>query len=404
MTRPLTSIKVSEKVHWVGASDWNIRNFHGYSTQRGTTYNAYLILADKITLVDSVKYPFREELLARIASVVPPEKIDYVVSNHSEMDHSGALPWIVDRVRPEKVFASQNGVKALAAHFGPFHEVHPLKTGDRLSLGNMELSFVETRMLHWPDSMFSYLKEEQVLFSQDAFGMHLATSRIFDDENSEAILDWEAKKYFANILMPFSDLILKALKEFAALKLPVRMILPDHGPVWRANPGKILSRYQEWSLQPTSPKAVIAYDTMWGSTAMMAQSIGEGLRLEGLEIKEFCLTESHRSDVVTELLDAGALIVGSPTINNNMFPTVADILCYVRGLRPKNKIGAAFGSFGWSGEAVPQIAEALNAMGISLPAEPLKFKYVPSDADLMKCRELGAGLGRSVKETAVKKI
>ena len=390
--------KITDKVFWTGAIDWNIRNFHGYSTERGTTYNAYLVMADKITLVDTVKYPFREELLSRISSVIPPEKIDYIISNHSETDHSGALPYIIEKTRPEKVFVSNNGAKALNAHFGDIGPLVPVKTGDKISLGNMDVSFIETKMLHWPDSMFSYLHGEEILFSQDGFGMHLASSKLFDDENDYAILEQEAAKYYANILLPFSDLVIKCLDLYKSLNLKMKYLAPDHGPVWREHIGDILGLYEKWAQQKPQRRAVIIYDTMWNSTAMMADSIAEGLRIAGIPVRLYQMTASHRSDVVTEVMNSGAVFVGSPTMNNNIFPTVADILCYLKGLKPKNKIGAAFGSFGWSGESVPLLNEHMKGMGIELVSDGISAKYVPDDKNLLECRELGIQAGRKLNE------
>ena len=390
--------KITEKVFWTGAMDWTIRNFHGYSTQRGTSYNAYLVIADKITLVDTVKYPFREELLSRISSVIPPEKIDYIISNHSEMDHSGALPYIIEKTRPEKVFVSVNGAKALRAHFGDIGPLVPVKTGDKISLGNMDVSFIETKMLHWPDSMFSYLHGEEILFSQDGFGMHLASSKLFDDENDYAILEQEAAKYYANILLPFSDLITKCVDLYKSLNLKVKYLAPDHGPVWRKHIGDILGLYEKWAQQKPQRRAVIIYDTMWNSTAMMADAIAEGLRVAGVPVRLYPMTASHRSDAVTEVMNSGAVFVGSPTMNNNIFPTIADILCYLKGLKPKNKIGAAFGSFGWSGESVPQLGEFMKGMGIELVSEGISVKYVPDESALLKCRDLGLEAGRRLNE------
>ncbi len=389
MSESFTSIPITDRVHWVGAIDWDIRDFHGYSTSRGTTYNAFLILADKVTLIDTVKAPFREELLSRIRSVIDPSRIQYIVSNHAEMDHSGCLPEMIDIIQPEKVFASAMGVKALAAHFNRDLNLETVKDGDRIDLGNCHLSFMETRMLHWPDSMFSFLEEDQLLFSQDAFGMHLATSERFDDEIDDWILHFEAAKYYANILLPFSNLIQKLVAKIATTGWKFKMILPDHGPVWRSDLDRIINWYAGWAEQKPTRKAVVAFDTMWGSTELMARAISEGLLEGGSQSKLMPLSASHRSDVATEILDAGALIIGSPTINANMYPTIADLLSYLRGLKPKNMTAAAFGSYGWSCQAVPQIESILTDMGLELPMDAVKVVYVPNNDDLEKCRELG---------------
>lgn len=396
MTQPLRAVRVSEHVYWVGAIDWNIRDFHGYLTDQGTTYNAYLVVADKITLIDTVKAPFKDELLARVASVVDPTSIDYIISNHSELDHSGCLPEVIEAVRPEKVFASTMGVKHLDAHFRLGSRVTAVADGQELSLGNMKLSFVETRMLHWPDSMLSYLPEEEVLFSNDAFGMHLASGRRFDDEVS----GWEhqAAKYYANILMPLSPLVARALEKVTLLGIKIGTIAPDHGPIWRKDPGRIIQLYSQWASRKLTRKAVVAYDTMWQSTATMARAIGEGLFAGGADPRVMCLKSSHRSDVVTELLDAGALVVGSSTLNNNMLPEMADLLTYVKGLKPKGLIGGAFGSYGWSGESVGQVRESLAAMGVETPEPDVKARFVPDDQALEQCFNLGFALAKRLPQ------
>ena len=400
MSETFKAVKVTDNVYWVGAIDWDIRNFHGYSTGRGSTYNAYLVVAEKITLLDTVKAPFFEEMMARIASVVQPEKIDYLISNHSEMDHTGALPQTIAAIKPEKILASKMGVKALAGHFHMDREIIPVSDSASLDLGNMRLTFLETRMCHWPDSMVSYLHEDQLLFSQDAFGMHLASEERFADELDRQILDEESAKYYANILLGLSSFVAKALKKISDLGIELSIVAPDHGPIWRGEDiERIIGDYGRWAGQEPTNKAVIVYDTMWGSTAKMARAIGEALAGGGTKVKLLCVNTSHRSDVVTELLDAGALVVGSPTINNNIFPTVADVMIYVKGLRPRNLVGAAFGSYGWSGEAPKQLQAMLTEMGLNMVAEPLRLTYVPDEGALAKCRELGEEISRQLRQT-----
>jgi len=392
------AVKISESVYWVGAIDWTIREFHGYATHRGSTYNAYLILADKITLIDTVKAPFVEELLERIRSVINPEDIAYIVSNHTEMDHSGCLSEIIRAVHPEKVFASVMGAKALTQHFTLPQEIVPLKTGDELSLGNKTLAFTETRMLHWPDSMFSYLKEERLLFSQDGFGMHLASEERFTDELDPGVLKYEAATYFANILLPYANLITALLDKVKASGLDIDVIAPDHGPIWRKNLSDILDSYRVWAEQKPTNKAIVLYDTMWHSTERMARAVEEGLREGGARVKVMAMNASHRSDVAYEILDAGALVVGSPTLNNNIFPTMADVLTYLKGLRPKNLVGAAFGSYGWSGESAGQLNDILREMKVEIVAEPVKSQYVPTQGVLAQCHALGLNVARRLKE------
>lgn len=391
------AIKLSDNVYWVGAIDWGLKEFHGYET-RGTTYNAYLILGDKITLIDTVKADFRDELLARISSVIEPSKIDYIVSNHSEMDHTGSLPSIIDLVKPDKVFASKEGAKALAEHFSLPIGITPVSDGEKLDLGGKTLSFIETRMVHWPDSMFSYLVEDGILFSQDAFGMHLASSERFDNEISEGALDYEAAKYYANIINPFSNIVSKVIARLADSKLNFNIIAPDHGPVWQAHINRILDLYNKWSSPKPTLKAIIVYDTMWHSTEKMAFAIGEGLQAGGAKPKIMPLATFHASDIVTETLDAGAMIVGSPTFNSGPLPSVAGFLQYARGLKIRHVIGASFGSYGWSPGAVKQIGETLSSMRIELVGEGVQAKYTPSPEALDQCYQLGSQIADKLKE------
>jgi flavorubredoxin len=397
MKNTFKAVQVTEDVWWVGAIDWNIRDFHGYQTRRGSTYNAYLILADTITLIDTVKAPFREEMLARIASIVDPGKIEYIVSNHSEMDHSGSLPEVIRAVNPKKVFASAVGAKTLTELFPLDREITAVKDGETLSLGNRTLTFLETRMLHWPDSMFAYLNEEQLLFSQDAFGMHYASLERFADECDPAVLAYEAATYYANIILPYSPLVLKLIEKVTAAGLTFRTIAPDHGPIWRKETGGIIASYGKWAAQKPEAKAVVVYATMWHSTEMMARAISEGLAAGGLHVKLMSMDEVHRSDVVYELLGAGALAVGSPTLNNHILPNMADILTYMKGLKPRNLIGAAFGSFGWSGEAVKEIEEILSEMKVEKAGEGIRVKNVPDAQVLARCYELGRTMAEKVR-------
>ena len=397
MTSPFSAVKITDDVWWVGAIDWNIRDFHGYVTKRGSTYNAYLIMADKITLIDTVKAPFREEMLARIASVVDPGKIAYIVSNHSEMDHSGCLAEVIKAVDPEKVFASPVGAKSLKEILTVDREITGVKDAETLSLGNRSLTFMETRMLHWPDSMFTYLNEERILFSQDAFGMHYASLERFDDEVDPAILAYEAATYYANILLPYSPLVLKLLEKVTAAGLDFRIIAPDHGPIWRKDIGGIIERYGKWAAQKPSEKAVVVYGTMWHSTEKMARAISEGLSKGVLNVKLMSMSEVHRSDVMYEILGAGAIAVGSSTLNNNMLPMMADVMTYMKGLKPKNLLGAAFGSFGWSGEAVKQLEQLLAEMKVESAGGGISVRNVPDGAILARCYELGLTMADKVR-------
>ena len=396
MSHHFQAVKVSERVWWVGVIDWTIRDFHGYGTPRGTTYNAYLVLGEKPILIDTVKKPFLEELLSRIRSVVKPEEIAYIISNHTEMDHSGSLPEMIELCKPEKVFASVKGVENLSYHFELPVEITPVKDGDSLNLAGLNFTFLETRMLHWPDSMFSYFAEEKILFSSDAFGMHLASSERFDDELDEAVMEWEAKKYYANIILLYSPLVLKLLERVGNLGIEIKIIAPDHGPIWRSKISWILELYKKWAEHQPTKKAVVVYDTMWKSTEKLARAIEEGLSSEGIEVKVMKLRESHRSDVITELMEAGAIAVGSPTLNNNLFPTVADFLTYMKGLRVKPLAGVVFGSYGWSGESVRLLKKWLEEMKIELAGE-FSCQFVPKEKDLEEAKALGKKLAQRLR-------
>ena len=316
------------------------------------------------------------------------------------MDHSGSLPRVIEQVKPEKVFASPMGVKALKAHFRPEMDITAVKDGESMNLGGVSLSFMETRMLHWPDSMITYVAEDRLLFSQDGFGMHLAAGRRFADEIPISVRDEENARYYANILLPYSPVVLKLLERVAASGLDIRVIAPDHGPILRtpADIEHALGEYARWAAQAPTLKAVVVFDTMWGSTERMGRAAAEALIDEGVDVKVMPLKSNHRSDVATELLDAGALLVGTATLNNGMLPAVADVLTYVKGLKPRNLVGGAFGSFGWSGEGAKHVNEVLEQMAVELVREPLSVKYVPDGIALDACRSLGAGVAARLKE------
>ncbi|MBN2689760.1 MAG: FprA family A-type flavoprotein [Gammaproteobacteria bacterium] len=393
------AIKISENTYWVGAIDWGLRDFHGYATNRGTTYNAYLILDnDGAILIDTVKAPFYAEMMARISSIIDPKSIKYIISNHAEMDHSGSLPQAIQDIKPAKVYASKMGVTALKDHFNMDLGIEVAPT--ELTLGHAKLKFIETRMLHWPDSMFTFFENDGILFSQDGFGMHLASSKIFADENNREIVYYESAKYFANILLPYTPFIKKLFTALPSLNLNIKMIAPDHGPIWRTKEDIdfILSNWQKWSEQKYYNKAVILYDTMWQSTAKLARSIADGLMDNGVEVVVMPISVVHRSDISTELLEAGALLIGSPTINQQIFPSIADSICYLKGLKPQNLIGQVFGSHGWAGEALKILTKDLTEMGVELAAEPLGVKYVPNENDLIQAHELGAKIAKTLQQ------
>ncbi len=394
----MEAIEIADGIYSVGVTDWNIRDFHGYSTDLGTTYNSFLIMDEQTVLIDTVKAGFADQLLDNIARVVDPKKIDLVISNHTEMDHTGGLARVMHRIGEDKpVYCSKMGHKNLAKHFRQKWNYRPVANGEQLSIGKRTLTFLETRMIHWPDSMFTYLKEDQILFSSDGFGQHYAGPEKFDDQIGDAIMD-HAKKYFANILLLYSTHIQKLLENVMGLGLEFKMICPDHGVIWRQDPAKIIDAYVRWCRQEPQQKAVVLYDTMWHSTEKMAEAVTAGLNSEGVAARPFHVRKSHRSEIMTEVMDAGAVVVGSPTLNNQLFPSLADILTYMKGLKPLNKIGAAFGSYGWSGEAVKMIAKELEAMKFEIVAPGLRVQYVPDGQALQACYELGRKVGQAVKK------
>jgi flavorubredoxin len=388
--------KIADGVYDVGVIDWNIRDFHGYSTDRGTSYNAYLVIDEKVALIDTVKAPFADQLIGNISQIIDPGKIDVVVSNHTEMDHSGSLPRIMNRVGEDKpLYCSKMGARNLASHFPNPWNYHPVNEGETLSLGKRTLTFMETRMIHWPDSMFTYLNEDHILFSSDGFGQHYAGFEKFDDQAGADLMQ-QAKKYYANILMLYAPRILKLIEKVVASGIRIDMICPDHGVIWRKDPAGIIEAYLKWSRQEPEKKAVVVYDTMWKSTETMANAIAEGISLTGVRVKPIHIRSSHRSDIMTDVLDAAAVVVGSPTLNNQMFPTVADVLTYMKGLKPVNKIGGAFGSYGWSGESVKQVAAELAAMKFEMIEAGPRLQYVPDGDGIAACIEYGKKIGEAV--------
>jgi flavorubredoxin len=389
--------EIKDKIYWVGAIDWNIRDFHGYSTYKGTTYNAFLVKDEKIALFDTVKKSHLNELVHHIKQLVDPTDIDYLIVNHVEMDHSGSLPEIVDLVKPEKIFCSKMGLKAINEHFHP--EDWPLEAvsnGQTISLGSKTVQFLETRMLHWPDSMFSYFPEDKLLISSDAFGQHLASSERFDDQVDFSELMEQTAKYYANILTLYSPLIRKLLAKVQDMGLEIDMIAPDHGVIWRSHIGDVLKAYGDWSQNKGKRKALVIYDTMWASTEKMAKAVVAGINMTGASVKLINLAHSHRSDVMADVLNAKAVILGCATLNNGMLPRMAGFLMYMRGLKPTNKIGAAFGSFGWSGEAVKLMNRAMEDMKFDIIEPGLRVKYVPGHTDLSECVEMGKRIGQAV--------
>lgn len=377
-------VKLKEGIYWVGGIDWKLRNFHGYSTGRGSTYNAYLIIDEKITLIDTVKEYLYDEMIERISKIADPAKIDVIVSNHVEMDHSGSLPKIMQVCPGAQIYASPNGVRGLKAHYRKAWNFKEVKEGDSLSLGKRSLSFLLTPMVHWPDNMVSYCPEEKILFSNDSFGQHIASSERFDDEYPVDTIREEAAKYYANIVWPYSAQVRKELE--AASALDFEMIAPSHGLVIRSHVNEIVSQYQKWADLEMIKKAVVVYDTMWKSTEKMAVSIASAFEATGYKVRLMSLQENHISDIMTELLDARILCVGSPTLNNNMLPTVAAFLTYLKGLSPGGRNALAFGSYGWGGQSVALMENELETAGFTL-IDGFKIKYIPDGDQLRHIKE-----------------
>jgi len=394
------AFELAKGVYWVGVVDWDLKSFHGHelTTHRGSSYNSYLIVDEKIVLVDSVWGPFADKLIKNISEIVDPAKIDMVVANHSESDHSGGLPTVMRQVPNATVVVSERGRESIEGHYHQPWNFKTVKTGDRINIGKRDLVFIEAPMLHWPDSMFTYLTGDNILMPNDAFGQHLAASFRFNDQVDQAELYQEAIKYYANILTPFSPMVTRKINEVLALNLPVNMIAPSHGIIWRQNPLQIVQKYLEWSAQKPEPSAVILFDTMWEGTYRMAEAIGVGLAESGIKYTKHNMAVSDRNDVNTEVFKAKAVILGSPTFNQGVLPTIRPVMEDLRGLKFLNKIGAAFGTYGWSGEAVSILEEHLKLCKIPLAAESVKAKWQPTESDLARCKELGKKIAQAIKE------
>jgi len=391
----MEKVELKKGIYWVGAIDWNVRDFHGYSTPFGSTYNAYLILDEKNVLVDTVKAPFYLEMLGRISEVIDPAKIDIVVSNHVEMDHSGSLLQIVERIGSPLVVTSERGKKGLEKHYQQSLKFRTVKSGETLSIGHRTLSFVEAPMLHWPDSMFTYIKEDQLLLPNDAFGQHFASCQRFEDEVGDDVMR-HAAKYYANILWPLAPLILKKVDEVVKMGIPIDMIAPSHGLIWRKDPNRIIQAYVEWSQGKTAKKVLVIYDTMWGSTEKMAKAILKGLIDEGADARLLHLRSNHRSDIIEEMLKARGILLGSPTLNNGMFPTMGDFLTYMRGLRPKGKSFGLFGSHGWGGGAIKEMRRHLEMEKFEIWEKELSVQFIPNSEELGSAIQFGREFAKKV--------
>jgi flavorubredoxin len=387
-------VELKSGIYWVGAIDWNIRNFHGYSTRKGTTYNAYLVIGEKIALVDTVKAPFYGEMLERINHIIAPEEIDYLITNHVEMDHSGSLPFLRETLPRIQILCSPRAEGELKEHYGDEIPLKVVKTGDILELGRKTLTFVEVPMVHWPDSMVTYVKEDKVLLPNDAFGQHIASSERFDDELGWETIRPELTKYYANIVMPYGPQVLKALEALKGIE--VEVIGPSHGIIWRKYIPQLLETYQRWAKGETEERVLIVYDTMWGSTEKMAKAINRGLTEEGIPTKMYRLTGSDMSDIVKEVLEASGLVLGTPTLNNNVFPSVAAFATYIKGLRPKGRIAAVFGSYGWGVGTTKALRADLEAAGMEV-LEEFQVKFVPLGEALDKCEGLGRRVAQRIR-------
>lgn len=389
----MNKVELAQGVYFVGAVDWNVRDFHGYTTPRGVTYNAFLIVDEKVCLIDTVKAPFAGELIERISQIIDPAKIDYVVTNHIEPDHASGLPAVMEKATNATVVITDKGREGALKYYGNY-DYKVVKDGDVLDLGRNKLHFIPLPMLHWPDSMACYLDGEQILFSNDAFGQHISTTKRFDDENDLGEVLYEAAKYYANILMPFNKLVPKALSK--ASQVPIKMIAPSHGVVWRSHIPQIVEKYEQWSKGKASAKVIIAYDSMWGATEKMARRILDGVAAAGVKGKLYRLSGADRSEVIWDLLEAKGILIGSSTLNNGLMPTVGALLIYMKGLKPTNKIGGAFGAYGWAGGAQKTIEEMLTDAGVTIEQTNLAIKWSPEEAELERCFQYGLEFGKRV--------
>jgi flavorubredoxin len=395
------AVELKDGVYWVGFVDWNLKKFHGheYSTHRGTTYNAYLIVDEKIALVDTVWGPYSQQLIENIKKIIDIKKIDYVIANHAETDHSGGLPELMKIIPDATVVVSEKGNESIFKHYHENWKFKIVKSGESISLGKNNLVFVAAPMLHWPDSMFTYLTGKNILMPNDAFGMHYASSGRFNDEVDMIEVYQEAIKFYANILTPFSDLVIRKIDEFKKLNITVDIIAPSHGIIWRKDPLQIVNKYYEWATQKNDGSVVIIYDTMWNATEKMAKAISEGLEMEGVKFKLFNMAVSDRNDVLTEVFKTKGIIIGSPTLNNGLLPTIKPILEDLKGLKFKNKVGAAFGSYGWSGENVKLIEENLEKARIKKLQDGIKIKWQPTKEELEKCVEFGRNFAKGLRSS-----
>ncbi len=370
----MKAIKLSDNTFWVGSIDWDLRNFHGYLTPRGSTYNAFLVIDKKITLIDTVKGCLFDQMFERIKSIIDPAKIDYIVSNHVEMDHSGALPQIMKICPQATIIASPNGKSGLKMHYPDKWNYKTVLTGESISIGEKSLEFILTPMVHWPDSMATYLTKDKILFPNDAFGQHIASSERFDDEIGRDIAIEEAAKYYANIVLSYTPQVKIAMEHY--LEKEIKIIATSHGIIWRKYLADIVPMYLRWANNYIEEKAVVIYDTMWGSTKLIAQTITDAFEDINVNAQLFNLQNTHISDIMTQLLTAKYICVGSPTLNSSILPTVAGFLAYMKGLAPKDRIGLAFGSYGWGAQSIDIVEDTLKSCDFQM-LDKIKVNYLP---------------------------
>ncbi len=382
----MQAVEIKKGIYWVGVKDWNLREFHGYTTSRGSTYNAYLIVDEKITLIDGVKAPFTDLFMQRVSSIVDPEKIDVVVCNHVEMDHSGALPAIMEKAKNATLYCPAAGERGLSMHYDTKNwKIQTVKTGDTLNIGKHTLTFVQMPMVHWPDSMLTYVADEKLLFPNDGFGQHYASDSLFDDDRLDIILD-EAKKYYGNIVWPYGAQVQKVLE--TAATLDIEMIAPSHGVIWRKHIPEIIEKYKLWSSYGNvADKAVVVYDSMWGSTEQMAREVAAAWGEKGLRVTLCSLKYSNVSDAINDIVEAKYVALGSPTLNSGILPTMGAFLTYLKGLAPKNKVGFCFGSYGWKKDAQNEMQDILSKLGWNLPEPVVTLNWRPTAEGLKQLHE-----------------
>ncbi|HOL18141.1 MAG TPA: anaerobic nitric oxide reductase flavorubredoxin [Bacillota bacterium] len=398
------AFKIRDSVTWVGKVDWELRKFHGeeLTTHKGTTYNSYLVRGEKTALIDTVWTPFAREFVENLKKEIDLNNIDYVIANHGEVDHSGALPELMREIPGTPVYCTAAGVKSLKGQFHQDWNFVPVKTGDKLDLGGgKELIFVEAKLLHWPDSMFCYLTGENILFPNDAFGQHYASEYMYNDLVDQDELYREAIKYYANILTPFSKLVTAKINEVVGLNLPVELICPSHGVIWRKDPLQIVHKYLEWADAYSENQVTVIYDTMWNGTRRAAEAIAAGIKSanDSVNIKLYNVARSDINDIITEVFKSKMIVVGSPTINKRTLHSIAALLDMIRGLQFQQKKGAAFGCYGWSGESVKLIAQGLADAGFEVVNDGLKMLWNPDADALAAAREFGQEIGKIVAES-----